>query len=956
MASNVVSQQQQQQRHRQQEAQKPTGNKTTYLADYQPPPYLIDAVELVFELDRHATRVSSTLSVRRNPGAAAASDAEARPPPLVLDTDKGVQLVPGSLAIDGAALSDAEYELTPMALTIHRPPPLSPPSSASVVAAASRAAFTVQSTVQLDPAGNKALEGLYMSGGNFCTQCEAEGFRRITFFPDRPDVMARYSTKIIADKEAFPVLLSNGNLVERGDHDAQRHYVVYEDPWRKPSYLFALVAGDLVAYRDTFSRASDGQPVELCMYVRRGDEGRCAHAMDSLKRAMKWDEEVYGREYDLHVFNVVAVNDFNMGAMENKSLNVFNSKYVLASAATATDSDFNAIEGVVAHEYFHNWSGNRVTCRDWFQLSLKEGLTVFRDQEFSADMLKSRAVKRIKDVMRLRAAQFPQDAGPMAHPVRPHSYESINNFYSVTVYEKGAEVIRMMRTLLGVDGFRRGTDLYFARHDGHAVTCDDFVAAMRDANPDSWMDESAWTQFKLWYSQAGTPHVRVSVRHDDASREMRLIVRQSVPPTPGQPEKRPQLIPIAAGVIGPDGGEVLPTRVLRLTEEEQEFVLGKVALGSVASLLRGFSAPVKLTRDMSAGEEQRERAFLMVHDTDDFCRWEAAQSLVLEMMLSEVRDGSSDHLRETVLSAFEQAFDATVESDPLLLAQLMTLPSEGYVADQLEAGTVDPVLVHRACAGVKRMLARRLAPRLEQCLHRTTNGGGAGANGANDSDGDSDAGDAGAFSISAAAQGARAIANTAVDYLTTLGDERYLSAALARVRRAETMTSALGALHALAGIDARDSAHRRQALSEFYDKWSDDYLVVDKWLRIQAMAPRSDAFADVQRLVRHPAYDAGNPNNVYAVLGGFAIGNPYGFHGSEHFSAAYRFVAEQVLALDRGNPQVAARIAGAFVKWRRYEATRRMAMQHEMRRVLHAPELSPDVREIMAKSLNEGVQ
>ena len=909
--------------------------KVKYRWDYAPPPFLVDDVELEFALHETATRVTAALRVRRNPAVSAE-----RQRALRLDRGKDVQLVPRSLQVDDAVLdADAgDYTLSPEALEIHRLP-------------SGTATFTLRSEVVICPRDNTALEGLYVSGGNFCTQCEAEGFRRITFFIDRPDVMARYRTRIVADRERYPVLLCNGNLVESGavPDDASLHYAVYEDPWRKPCYLFALVAGKLVAVTDSFTRAVSGRPVDLRLYVRAGDEPRGAHAMASLKRAMRWDEEVYGREYDLDVFNIVAVDDFNMGAMENKSLNLFNSKYVLASASTATDADYHAIEGVVGHEYFHNWSGNRVTCRDWFQLSLKEGFTVFRDQEFSADMLRSRAVQRIVDVMRLRSAQFPQDAGPMAHPVRPDAYEAINNFYSVTVYEKGAEVIRMLRALVGVDGFRRGTDLYFERHDGQAVTCDDFVAAIRDANPDA-MDAQRWEQFLLWYSQAGTPEVRVlSEQYDAAERALRVTLCQRVPPTPGQPTKRPHVIPVATGLLGSDGREVTRTQTLLLTAERQEFCLRDVPPDTVSSYLRGFSAPVKLFRDDIGGrkeEEERQLAFLMAHDTDDFNRWEAAQTLLLRAALE-----TGGELSETAAAALEAAFDARAESDPLLLTRLLTVPSEGYVADEVHsddesaAAAVDPVRIHAACGRLRRQVATRLRSRLQRYLQEML-----------------PVETREASSLEAAAQGRRALINLSLAYLVALEDAPeepaemtptgYLQLALERSRGHSTMTGTMAALSALANTEsARAEPYRQQALDEFYQRWQHDYLVVDKWLRIQSSASRVSALEDVERLAQHDAYNSANPNNVYSLLGGFALANPYGFHGRDDCARAYRFIADQVLQLDERNPQVAARIATAFLKWRRYDPARQSAMREQMERIRRRETLSADVNEILTKAL-----
>jgi aminopeptidase N len=834
-----------------------------------------------------------------------------------------IELVPGSLRLNGTVLEpqSGAFTLEPGRLIVHQPP-------------SSRGAFTLESLVRLDPSKNSALEGLYLSGGNFCTQCEAEGFRRITPFIDRPDVMARYRTKIIADASKYPVLLSNGNLVEQGrcGPDHQLHFAVYEDPWPKPSYLFALVAGNLACVSDTFTRSS-GVPVLLRIYVRHGDEARTKHAMESLKQAMRWDEQTYGREYDLDVFNIVAVDDFNMGAMENKSLNIFNSKYILASPHTATDADYNAIEAVVGHEYFHNWSGNRVTCRDWFQLSLKEGFTVFREQEFSADMRGNRAVKRIADVSRLRSTQFPQDAGPTAHPVRPDTYETINNFYSVTIYEKGAEVIRMMRMLLGTQGFRRGTDLYFSRHDGEAVTCDDFVAAMADANPDA-MTAADWQQFKLWYSQAGTPEVYVrESAYDPVQRSLTIVARQRVPPTPGQPVKKPHVIPIATGILDSKGKEAVPTTILRLKELEQHFTLQNVPPDYVVSYLRSFSAPIKLYREAWSDPEREERelAFLMAHDTDDFQRWDAAQQLLLHSVHRQ-----QGHLSEAAIAAFQGVFDRLAETDPLILAQILAPLSESYVMDEQPTDPIDPTQVHRACQKSKQMLAEALRTRLERILDHALESESAGEG----------------FSLEAADQGRRALEAVAFSLLVASPNpEPYLQRALQRMQTAATMTTMLATLAAIVHADTAHHPYREAALSYFYERWHQDYLVMDKWLRIQATAPRADALDTVQRLVQHPAYNAANPNNIYSLLGGFALANPYGFHGGSDAAAAYSFLTDQIVSLDERNPQVAARLANAFTKWRRFDTQRQQALRTQMERILERPRLSKDVGEVISKCL-----
>jgi aminopeptidase N len=659
--------------------------KAVYLKDYKPPAFWVETVDLEFDLEPESTRVRSVLRIRRDPQAAA--DAA-----LELD---GADLELLSVALDSKRLGPADYKLSDTGLTIASPP----------------AAFTLEIETRINPAANTSLEGRYMSGGNFCTQCEAEGFRKITYYIDRPDVMARFSTVIRADRGAFPVLLSNGNCVERGDFQDGRHWVRWEDPFPKPCYLFALVAGKLVAIEDRYTTRS-GRKVDLKIYVQPHNRDRCEHAMLSLKNAMRWDEESFGLEYDLDIFMIVAVDDFNMGAMENKGLNSFNSKYVLARPDTATDADYQNIEGVIGHEYFHNWTGDRVTCRDWFQLSLKEGLTVFRDQEFSADM-SARALKRIEDVRLLRTVQFAEDSGPTAHPVRPDSYIEINNFYTVTVYEKGAEVIRMQHTLLGKDGFRKGMDLYFKRHDGHAVTIEDFVRAMEDAN------KADLKQFRLWYSQAGTPELQVTDRYDASKRSYELTIRQLCPPTPGQPIKLPMHIPVAVGLLDTDG-HGLPvrlkngktaadTQVLNLTAPEQTFTFTDVPVKPVPSLLRGFSAPVKLRYDYS----DHDLCLLMAHDGDSFNRWDAGQQYALRVLL-HLLEGRQENKSPAVDRNFIEAFDATLRSDadPGLIAEILSLPSERYIADQVR--TIDPQNIHRVRETVGREIATALSSLLRQ--------------------------------------------------------------------------------------------------------------------------------------------------------------------------------------------------------------------------------------------------
>ncbi|MBP2301044.1 aminopeptidase N [Azospirillum picis] len=875
--------------------------KAIRLQDYRPPAHLIDTVDLFVDLGEDVTTVRAVLAIRRNP---ARADAAAEP--LSLD---GQRLELASVALDGRTLGPDDYTLTPDHLIL-----LEVPES-----------FTLETVVRIKPQENTALEGLYKSSGNFCTQCEAEGFRKITYFMDRPDVMARYSTTITADKARYPVLLSNGNLAASGDLEGGRHWARWEDPFPKPCYLFALVAGNLVHGEDRFRTAS-GRDVTLRIYVEPGNEDKIDHAMRSLIKSMRWDEEVYGLEYDLEIFNIVAVGDFNMGAMENKSLNVFNTKYILAKPETATDTDFLNIEAVVAHEYFHNWTGNRVTCRDWFQLSLKEGLTVFRDQEFSSDM-NSRAVKRIADVQGLRTVQFQEDAGAMAHPVRPDSYVEINNFYTPTVYNKGAEVIRMIHTLLGAENYRKGIDLYFQRHDGQAVTCDDFVAAMADA---SGVD---LRQFQLWYHQAGTPELQVSGTHDAAAKTYTLMVAQTVPPTPGQPAKQPMHIPLVVGLLGPDGrdlplrleGEEAPagtSRILHVTAATQSFTFRDVSARPVPSLLRGFSAPVKLRTDLT----DEDLTFLMAHDSDAFNRWEAGQILGTRILLGMVADrqaGREFLLPDGYADAFARILD-DADRDPAFAAQALVLPTEAYLGTQM--AVVDPDAIHAVREFARKTLAARLRPRFLDHYRRNSSQE--------------------PFSVDAAAIGKRALKNLCLAYLMALEDEEALALCLAQYRNAQGMTDEVAALQFLSNAA---SAERDGALADFYERWKGEALVVDKWFGVQAMSHRPDALEQVTALLGHPAFEIRNPNKVYALIGGFANGNPVRFHDAG--GAGYRFLADQVLRLDPMNPQVAARLMGPFSRLRRYDAGRQALMKAQLERIVATPGLSPDVYEVASKSL-----
>jgi len=874
--------------------------KTTYLKDYTPPYYRIPEITLRFELGESFTTVHSQMRLVR---------AEATPAgtPLTLN---GQHLECVVLELNGTTLNADRYQIDADQLTLLDPP----------------AEFGLVVVTRIRPQDNAALEGLYQSSGNFCTQCEAEGFRRITYFIDRPDAMAVFTTTIVAEQTHYPVLLSNGNLIDRGALPDGRHWATWHDPFPKPCYLFALVAGRLKVLEDTFITRSDRQ-VALRIYVEPENIDQCEHAMYSLKQAMAWDEQRFGREYDLDLYMIVAVGDFNMGAMENKGLNIFNTKYVLAKPETATDADYQGILGVIGHEYFHNWTGNRVTCRDWFQLSLKEGLTVFRDQEFSSD-LGSRGVKRIEDVRILRSNQFPQDAGPMAHPVRPDSYIEINNFYTVTVYNKGAEVIRMMQTLLGQEGFRRGMDLYFERHDGQAVTCDDFAAAIADANG------ADLTQFKRWYRQAGTPELTVNDTYDPKTHRYTLTVQQSCPPTPDQPHKEPFHIPLALGLLGTDGhdlplqlaGEHKPhgiNRVLELREAEQTFDFINVPSRPVPSLLRGFSAPVKI----NSAESDDDLHFRLAHDSDDFNRWDAGQILATRIILALVEDRRQERawtLSETFSTAFGQALVSEVE--PALLAQILALPSETWLAEQMSIVDVDGL--HAARRFVQRTLAERWRDPL-LTVYETLHGQGRVS-----------------YRIDAAAMGQRALKNICLNYLMELDEPELRIRCLEQFHTASNMTDQLGALAPLVNSTGPE---RSAALAAFYDRWRHEALVVDKWLSLQATSRQPGVLRAIQKLMTHEAFNLHNPNKVRALIGAFCQANPVHFHAAD--GSGYTFLADQVLTLNAFNPQIAARLVAAFTRWRHYDRTHQEGMRHQLERVLAAPELSPDVYEIAAKSL-----
>ena len=870
--------------------------RNTKLRDYQPPRYFIDTVDLEFDLQEQGTRVICRLGMRRNPDAGGG--------PLRLD---GEGLQPVWVRLDGAELSADRYRVDDESLTVLNPP----------------AAFVLESEVIIAPENNTALEGLYRSSGMFCTQCEPEGFRKITWFIDRPDVMARFSVRIEADKMRYPVLLSNGNPLESGDLPDDRHYAVWDDPIPKPCYLFALVAGDL-RYVEDRHKTPSGHEVRLRVYVEPENIDRCDHALHSLVKAMRWDEDKYGREYDLDVYNVVAVNDFNMGAMENKGLNIFNSKYVLARPDTATDLDFLGIEGVIAHEYFHNWTGNRITCRDWFQLSLKEGFTVYRDQEFSADM-GARGVKRIEDVRLLRAHQFAEDAGPMAHPVRPDSYIEINNFYTVTVYEKGAEVVRMQARLLGPTVFRRATDLYFERHDGQAVTTEDFVRCMADASG------SDLSQLQHWYDYAGTPELEVNGSYDAEAATYSLVFEQSVPDTPGQADKPPFLVPVVTGLVGSNGedlavrlgGEVdaASQHTLQLTEKRQRFVFHGVDEEPIPSLLRGFSAPVKL----EFGYSDKQLMFLMSNDSDGFNRWDAAQTLSRRVLLDLVgqhREGRPMQVPDGLIGAYRAAL-LSDGVEPALVAEVLSLPGISYLGDFMD--TVDVDGLHAAREAVRIAVGRALDPELQTIY--------------------ADMRDPGEYRPTPEAIGQRSLKNRVLGYLMAFDQGPGGDLCRAQYDAQHNMTDVMAALALLA-----DSDHpaREAVLADFEQRWRDDPLVMDKWFAVQAMSSRGDTLDRVQTLMQHPAFSMRNPNKVRALIGGFANANPVRFHAAD--GSGYAFLREQVLALDPANPQIAARLLRAVSRWRRYDEGRQVQMRAVLEAVV-AKKVSRDVYEIAAKSL-----
>ncbi len=868
--------------------------QTIYLKDYQQPAFFAKHCDLTFKIHDGYTRVTSQTQYEKNDNVDSFT--------LHLNGEHQKLVF---IEIDGVKIENNAYELSDTELKI----------------SVEKHAFTLTIETEISPESNTALEGLYKSGDTYCTQCEAEGFRRITYYQDRPDNMATFTTRIEADKTKYPVLLSNGNLTDSGLLEDGRHFTVWDDPWKKPCYLFALVAGNLEHIEDKFTTAS-GREVTLRIYVRDGDQGQCSHAMESLIHSMKWDEEKYGREYDLDLFNIVAVSDFNMGAMENKSLNIFNTALVLAHAETATDGDFQRVESVVAHEYFHNWTGNRITCRDWFQLSLKEGLTVFRDQEFSADM-NSAPVQRIDDVIHLREFQFSEDSSPLAHPIRPDNYIEINNFYTMTVYEKGAEIIRMFYNLLGPETYRKATDLYFERHDGQAVTCEDWAKCMEDASGQDL------TQFKLWYTQAGTPEVTMQTNYDEAAQRMTLTFTQNVPDTAGQSDKQPMHIPIRMALISANGDEIALDKngaretVLHLKEPKQSFTFENVTSKTVPSVLRGFSAPVKLTTDLTDQDLQ----FLMVHDQDGFNKWEAGQKLAMRQIIAHYKDASHSTdpaFIDSIKALAETAFDAN--TDHALLARALSLPSMGDLMQYLD--DLDPTRLHNACEKVQSDLSGACQDVMTKIYNAFKD----------HSDG---------LKFHEAA-GRRALKNAALGYLCghKEADRNAHDLANAQYEGATNMTDRIAALSNL--VDTQ-SAHRDICLADFYLRFKDHELVVNKWFGLQAGAVRASIIEDVQELSAHPDFNWKNPNRVRSLFAAFAMRNPAAFHKAD--GSGYNFLTDAIVKLNDINPQIAARLLTPMREWKRFDAIRQDKIKTCLERVLAVEGLSKDVFEIASKSL-----
>ncbi len=859
--------------------------KTIYLKEYTEPDYWIDKVDLRFELAPNDTKVSAELTLRRHENANANT-------PLVLN---GEQLRLQSVAINQQMLNENDYEVNDETLTLY-------PNAEQ---------FTVTTEVLIDPVNNTSLEGLYQSSGNFCTQCEAEGFRKITYYLDRPDVMAIFTTTIIADKEKYPVLLSNGNPIESGETDNGQHWLRWNDPFKKPCYLFALVAGNLECVEDTFTTMSERE-IKLQIFVEAHNVDKCTHAMRSLKNAMRWDEEKYGREYDLDIYMIVAVDDFNMGAMENKGLNVFNSKYVLAKAETATDIDFVGIEGVIGHEYFHNWSGNRVTCRDWFQLTLKEGLTVFRDQQFTADM-NSATVKRIDDVNVLRSRQFAEDSGPMAHPIQPDSYVEINNFYTVTVYNKGAEVIRMIHTLLGEDGFRRGMDLYFERHDGEAATTEDFITSMEAATAIDL------TQFRRWYHQAGTPELSIDSDYDADNKIFTLHAKQSSAIASNSPFH----IPLAVCLLDENGAEIAGSnKVLSLTQAEESFSFENVPANAVMSVLRNYSAPVKL--NVSLNNEQL--AFLMAHDTDEFNRWNSAQQLSSSLMLQlidDVKQSKPLQLPESFLQAYKAVLNNT-KLDKALAARILSLPSDEYLSSLMDVIEVDALRQVRLFC--KQTLAAALQKDFEKIYASCQSS---------------------EYALTADAMGQRSLKNLCLSYLMTLETKASINLAVTQYHQANNMTDQMAALRSIVHSECDE---RSVLLQDFYQQWQDDALVIDKWFSVQATADLADTLDNIEQLQQHKDFDLSVPNRVRSLIGAFSQANMAVFHHAS--GRGYQILADCVLSLNETNPQIAARLALPLIQWQRFDTERQALMKQQLQRIAEHARLAKDVYEIVNRGLS----
>lgn len=859
--------------------------KVIKLNEYKKPDYVVEAIDLVFHLDSTKTLVQSKMKIARNTDAIT---------PLVLN---GEELVLKSIKINGEAFTDYKEDSEANTLTFNKVP----------------ANFTLEIENEINPEANKTLDGLYKSGSIFCTQNEPEGFRRITYYVDRPDNMAKFTTKIIADKKLYPILLSNGNPVLKGDLPDGKHFVTWEDPFKKPSYLYALVAGDLGAIKDTFKTKS-GRIVALEIYCDKGNEEKCHHAMESLKKSMKWDEDRFGLEYDLDIYMIVAVDAFNMGAMENKGLNIFNSAYVLADQKSATDANFYGIESVIGHEYFHNWTGNRITCRDWFQLTLKEGLTVFRDQEFSADM-NSRSVERIQSVMGLRAAQFAEDAGPTSHPIKPSTYMEINNFYTATIYEKGAEVIRMIQTLLGVDGFRRGMDKYFELFDGQAVRTEDFIYAMSVANNDF-----DFTQFKNWYSQNGTPHLKSTTVYDETLRKVTVTLTQSFPAN-APDDAKPYHMPVKIGLIGPDGNDIV-SKVLELKEPTQEFVFENIHVIPVSSINRDFSAPVKLTTDLSFNEE----LFLMANDSDSFNRFEAAQVVAQKLMLDMIEDAKAKRMLE-LNAQYVQAFgkilaDHTI--DEAFKALSMTIPGEGILHQE------QTVIYYPETDAVRTFVKKTLATAHQETLLKLYKSIDQGS----------------VYKLDPKSMGQRDLKNKCLDLLSYVEGDEYSYLPFDQFKNATNMTDEIGALGVLVHSN---SQYKDEALKMFYDKWKNETLVVQKWLTVQASANNDSTYDTILRLEKDPVYDRTIPNLVRSLLGQFVATNKVQFNHPS--GRGYKLIADRMLELDKLNPQVASRMASGFKDYKRIPKDLHALMKVELDRIIKTDGLSKNVYEIVSKIL-----